>query len=133
MWIRGSILDSWWSSAGAKVFGVDRRIYPNLTTLGIRVNEAAQEIIFRSVTAGVEGSEELILTLRTEPLRCEIHRREVSSMLQQSKRPDEAQRRGRSMAEAHSGLSCEMEQSAGRCTDDESTFHIAERIPEGTK
>ena len=70
---------------------MDRRIYPNLTTLGIRVNEAAQEIIFRSVTAGVEGSEELILTLRTEPLRCEIHRREVSSMLQQSKRPYDAQ------------------------------------------
>ena len=43
-------------------------------------------------TAGAEGSEERTLTLRTEPLRCEIHRREVSSMLQQSKRPCDAQR-----------------------------------------
>ena len=42
--------------------------------------------------SGVEGFEERIFTLRTEPLRCEIHRREVSSMLQQSKRPYDAQR-----------------------------------------
>ena len=40
----------------------------------------------------MEGSEERILTLLTAPLRCEIHRREVSSMLQQSKRPYDAQR-----------------------------------------
>ena len=40
----------------------------------------------------MEGSEERILTLRTVPLRCEIHRREVSSMLQQAKRPCDAQR-----------------------------------------
>ena len=71
---------------------MDQGIYPNSTTLGIPANEAAQEIIFRSVTAGVEGSEERILTLRAEPLRCEIHRLEVSSMLQQSKRPYDAQR-----------------------------------------
>ena len=49
VWIRGSFLDSLWSSAGAEVLGVDRRIYPNVMTLGIRLNEAAQEIIFRSV------------------------------------------------------------------------------------
>merc|ERR1712065_30987 len=45
----------------------------------IRVNEAAQEIIFRSVKGGVEGTEERVLALRTEPLRCEIHCREVST------------------------------------------------------
>ena len=38
------------------------------------------------------NSEERILTLRTEPPRFEIHRREVSSMLQQSKRLYDAQR-----------------------------------------
>ena len=56
------------------------------------VNEAAQEIIFRSVTSGVEGSKERILSSSTETLRCEIHRREVSSMLQQTKRQQDAER-----------------------------------------
>ena len=40
----------------------------------------------------VEGSEERISTLRTVPIRCEMHRREVSSMLQQSRRPCDAPR-----------------------------------------
>ena len=44
-----------------------------------------------SVTSGVECSKERILSLRTETLRCEIHRREVSSMLQQTKRQQDAQ------------------------------------------
>ena len=38
-----------------------------------------------------------------------------------------------SMAEAHSGLSRKMVQSAGRSTHDESMFHLVERIPEGTE
>merc|ERR1711991_639309 len=50
-----------------------------VSTDNIRVNEAAQEIIFRSVKGGVEGTEERVLALRTEPLRCEIHCREVST------------------------------------------------------
>ena len=61
----------------AKVFGVDRRIYPKLVTLSIRVNEAAQKIIFRSVTAGVQGSKERILSLCIKTLRSEILRRKV--------------------------------------------------------
>ena len=36
-------------------------------------------------------------------------------------------------SEAHSGLSRKVGQNVGRSTHDESTFHIAERIPEGTK
>merc|ERR1719328_428667 len=50
-----------------------------VSTENIRVNEAAQEIIFRSVKGGAEGTEERVLSLRTEPLRCEIHCREVST------------------------------------------------------
>merc|ERR1712065_37752 len=50
-----------------------------VSTDNIRVNEAAQEIIFRSVKGGAEGTEERVLSLRTEPLRCEIHCREVST------------------------------------------------------
>ena len=42
--------------------------------------------------SGVKGSEERILTLRTEPLRGKIHRREVFSILQQSQCPHDAQR-----------------------------------------
>ena len=37
------------------------------------------------------------------------------------------------MAEAHSGLSRKVGHNVGRSTHDESTFHIAQRIPEGTK
>ena len=48
-------------------------------TDNIWVNEVAQEIIFRSVKGGVEDIEERVLALRTEPLRCQIHCREVSS------------------------------------------------------
>jgi hypothetical protein len=50
-----------------------------VSTDNIRVNEAAQEITFRSVKGEVEGTEERVLSLRTEPLRCEIHCREVST------------------------------------------------------
>ena len=42
----------------ANVLGVDRRIYPKQVTLSIRVSEAAQNIILRSVTAGVNGSDD---------------------------------------------------------------------------
>ena len=43
------------------------------------VNEAAQEITFRSSTSDVEGTEEHILSLSTAPPRFDIHRRKVSS------------------------------------------------------
>ena len=54
----------------------------------------------------------------------------MSSILEQSKRLCDAQH---SDSEAAQGLSRKMEQSAGGSTHDESMFHIAERIPEGTK
>ena len=117
----------------AKVFGVDWRIYLKLTILHIRVNEAAQEIIVRSVTAGVKGSEERILSLGTEPLRFEIHRREVCSMLQHSKRPCDAQRAEGAWPKRIWSSVANWDKRADRSTHDESTFHIAERIPEGTK
>ena len=69
---------------------------------------------------------ERILSLRTE-VQC--------PMLQQTDEASagrsEPERRVR-MAEAAQGLSLEMGQSAGRSTHDESLFHMAERIPEGT-
>ena len=68
-------------------------------------------------------------------LRCEIHRQKESS----SAAADEASA-GRSepertvrLVEAHSGLSRQIEQGVGRSAHDESMFHMAERIPEGTK
>ena len=45
----------------------------------IRVNEGAQEITFRSVKGGVEGTKERVLSLRTVPLGCEIHCRKMSN------------------------------------------------------
>ena len=48
-----------------------------VSTDKIRVHEAAQETTFRSVMGGVEGIQELILSVHAEPPRCEIHRREV--------------------------------------------------------
>ena len=50
-----------------------------VSTDNIRVNEAAQEITFRSVKGGVEGTEERVLSLRNEPQRCEMNCREVST------------------------------------------------------
>ena len=50
-----------------------------VSTDNIGVNEAAQEIMFRSVKGGAEGTEERVLAWRTEPLRCETHCREVST------------------------------------------------------
>ena len=43
------------------------------------VNEAIRETTFRSVKDGVEGTEERVLSLQTEPLYCRIHCRKVSS------------------------------------------------------
>merc|ERR1712136_512705 len=40
-------------------------IYQRNISDNMRVNEAAQEIIFRSVKGGVEGTEERVLALRT--------------------------------------------------------------------
>ena len=97
---------------------MDWRIHLKLQH-NIRVNEAAQEITLRSVKGDVEGIKERILSLRAEPLRCEIHRRKVSSMLEQSKRLS-AQRQH----EAAQGLSREMDQCADRSTHDESFFNM---------
>ena len=87
------------------------------------------------MTSDVEGTEEHILSLGTEPQRCEIHLQKMS----RDAAADEASA-GRSkpersvrLAEATQELSREMGQSAGRSTHDESMFHMAERIPEGTK
>jgi len=52
-----------------------------VSTENIRVNEAAQEIIYRSVEGGVESTDDLVLSLRTEPLRCEIHCRNVATQI----------------------------------------------------
>merc|ERR1712012_1109683 len=51
------------------------------STDNIRINEAAQEIIYRSVERGVESTDERVLSLRTEPLRCEIHCRNVATQI----------------------------------------------------
>jgi len=52
-----------------------------VSTENIRVNEAAQEILYRSVEGGVESNDDLVLSLRTEPLRCEIHCRNVATQI----------------------------------------------------
>ena len=75
------------------------------------------------------------MSLGTEPLRCEIHRRKESSDAagdEASARRSEPERSVR-LAKSTQGLSHEMGQSAGRSTHDESVFHMAERIPESTK
>jgi hypothetical protein len=51
------------------------------STDNIYINEAAQEIIFRAVQGGVEGTDERVLSLRTEPLRCEIHCRNAATQI----------------------------------------------------
>jgi len=60
------------------VFRSMRRISENrVVTEHIRLNEGAQEILFRRVNKGVESKDEGVLALRTEPLRCEFHCRSV--------------------------------------------------------
>merc|ERR1712176_1748409 len=51
-----------------------RRISDNrVVTQHVRLNEGAQEILFRTVKNGEESNDECVLALRTEPLRCEFH------------------------------------------------------------
>merc|ERR1712088_1061861 len=51
-----------------------RRISDNrVVTQHVRLNEGAQEILFRTVKKGKESNDECVLALRTEPLRCEFH------------------------------------------------------------
>merc|ERR1712025_1558499 len=51
-----------------------RRISDNrVVTQHVRLNEGAQEILFRTVKKGEESNDECVLALRTEPLRCEFH------------------------------------------------------------
>jgi len=59
-----------------------RMIHTNkFSTDNIHINEAAQEIIYRSVEGGVESTDERVLSLRTQPLRCEIHCRNVATQI----------------------------------------------------
>ena len=113
---------------------MDWRIYSKLR-YNIRVNEAAQEITLLFVKGDVEGARKRILSLRTETPRCEIHSRAVSSDAatdEASAGRSDPERRVR-LVEATQGLSREMVQSSGRSTHDESLFHMAERIPQGTR
>merc|ERR1711874_452989 len=48
-------------------------------TESIRLNEAAQEILFRAVENGVESDVEGVLTLRRNPLHLELHSRSAKS------------------------------------------------------
>ena len=85
------------------------------------------------MTSDEEGTEEHVLSLGTEPRRCEIHRRNVSRDAAADKASARRLAGGVCVAEGTQGLSREMRHGAGRSTHDESTFHMAERIPEGTK
>merc|ERR1712193_312203 len=56
------------------VFRSIRKIADNrVVTQHVRLNEGAQEILFRTVKKGKESNDECVLALRTEPLRCEFH------------------------------------------------------------
>jgi hypothetical protein len=60
------------------VFRSMRRISDNrVVTEHVRLNEGAQEILFRRLKKGVESTHEGVLALRTDPLRCEFHCRSV--------------------------------------------------------
>ena len=48
-----------------------------VSTDNVRVNEVAQETTFQSVKGGREGTEERVLSLRAEPMRCKVHCRNV--------------------------------------------------------
>jgi len=59
-----------------------RRISDNRVLVEhIRLNEGAQEILLRRVKKGVESSDECVLALRTEPLRCEFHCRNAKNQM----------------------------------------------------
>ena len=90
-----------------------------------RVNEAAQEITFSSATGGVEGTQERILSLGTEPLRCE--------MLHQTKRRRDAQSQSAECAWPKRVRSSDTKW--GRVQADALMMSrcSTERIPEGTK
>jgi len=47
----------------------------------VRVNEAAQELIFKTIKDGRESDNEHVWTLATNPLRCEIHSRKASDQM----------------------------------------------------
>merc|ERR1712107_213330 len=47
----------------------------------VRINERAQELIFRTVKDGKESEVEHVWTLATDPLRCEIHGRKASDQM----------------------------------------------------
>ena len=50
-----------------------------VSTDNAAVNEAIRETSFRSVKDGVEGTEERVLYLHTEPQYCRFHCRKMSS------------------------------------------------------
>merc|ERR1712064_69472 len=59
-----------------------RIISQNRTKLEhVRVNEAAQELIFNTIKDGKESDNENVWTLATNPLRCEIHSRKASDQM----------------------------------------------------
>jgi hypothetical protein len=47
----------------------------------VRVNEAAQELIFKTIKDGRESENEHVWSLATAPLRCEIHSRKASDQM----------------------------------------------------
>jgi len=47
----------------------------------VRINEGAQELIFKTVKDGRESEVEHVWTLATNPLRCEIHGRKASDQM----------------------------------------------------
>jgi len=47
----------------------------------VRVNEAAQELIFKTIKDGKESENEHVWTLAKNPLRCEIHSRKASDQM----------------------------------------------------
>lgn len=47
----------------------------------VRVNEAAQELIFKTIKDMKESDVEHVWTLATDPLRCELHGRKVSDQM----------------------------------------------------
>jgi len=47
----------------------------------VRINEGAQELIFKTVKDGMESEVEHVWTLASNPLRCEIHSRKASDQM----------------------------------------------------
>jgi len=67
------------------VFRSMRKISENRVVVEhIRLNEGAQEILIKNVKNGSESSDERVLALRTEPLRCEFHCRNAKDQMKLS-------------------------------------------------